>query len=77
MVAMGDFYFHDTPQALAVKSVMFGIRAHLLNMHAARTAPNRDPELRQWVEQCLKSKERTVAGTMSDDEFESTGSTFG
>ncbi len=41
-----------------------------LNMHAARTALNRDPELRQWVEQWLKSKERTVAATMTDEEFE-------
>ena len=41
-----------------------------LNMHAARMALNRDPELRQWVEQWLKSKERTVAGTMTDAEFE-------
>ena len=41
-----------------------------LNMHAARMALNRDPELRQWVEQWLKSKERTVTTTMSDEEFE-------
>ena len=41
-----------------------------LNMHAARTALNRDPELRQWVEQWLKSKERTGAATMTDEEFE-------
>lgn len=41
-----------------------------LNVHAARTALNRDPELRQWVEQWLKSKERTVAATMTDEEFE-------
>lgn len=41
-----------------------------LNTHAARTALNRDPELRQWVEQWLKSKERTVAATMTDEEFE-------
>lgn len=41
-----------------------------LNMHAARTALNRDPELRQWVEQWLKSKERTVIASMSDEEFE-------
>ncbi len=41
-----------------------------LNMHAARTALNRDQELRQWVEQWLKSKERVVSGTMSDEEFE-------
>jgi hypothetical protein len=39
-------------------------------MHAARTALNRDPELRQWVEQWLKSKERTVAANMTDEEFE-------
>jgi hypothetical protein len=39
-------------------------------MHAARMALNRDPELRQWVEQWLKSKERSVSTTMSDEEFE-------
>jgi len=33
-------------------------------------ALNRDPELRQWVEQWLKSKERTVTAAMTDDEFE-------
>ena len=41
-----------------------------LNMHAARMALNRDPELRQWVEQWLKSKERSVNTTMTDEEFE-------
>ena len=41
-----------------------------LNMHAARMALNRDPELRQWVEQWLKSKERTLNATMTDEEFE-------
>jgi len=41
-----------------------------LNTHAARTALNRDPELRRWVEQWLKSKERNVAVNMSDEEFE-------
>ncbi len=41
-----------------------------LNMHAARTALNQDPELRWWVEAWLKNKERTVAGTMTDEEFE-------
>ena len=41
-----------------------------LNMHAARMALNRNPELRQWVEQWLKSKERTVTATMTDAEFE-------
>jgi len=39
-------------------------------MHAARMALNRDPELRQWVEQWLKRKERTVTATMTDEEFE-------
>jgi hypothetical protein len=39
-------------------------------MHAARTALNRDPELRQWVEQWLKSKERSVATDLSDEEFD-------
>jgi len=39
-------------------------------MHAARMALNRDPQLREWVEQWLKSKERTVAATMTDEEFE-------
>ena len=41
-----------------------------LNMHAARMALNRDLELRQWVEQWLKSKERTLTTTMTDEEFE-------
>jgi hypothetical protein len=41
-----------------------------LNMHTARMALNRDPELRQWVEQWLKSKERIVTATMTDEEFE-------
>lgn len=41
-----------------------------LNMHAARMALNRDPELRQWVEQWLKSKERTLTTSMADEEFE-------
>lgn len=41
-----------------------------LNMHAARMALNRDPELRQWVERWLKNKERTVTATMTDAEFE-------
>jgi len=39
-------------------------------MHAARMALNRDPQLREWVEQWLKSKERTVAATMTGEEFE-------
>jgi len=41
-----------------------------LNMHAARTALNQDPELRRWVEAWLKDKERSVELTMTDEEFE-------
>ena len=41
-----------------------------LNMHAARMALNRDPELRQWAEQWLKRKERSVAANMTDEEFD-------
>lgn len=41
-----------------------------LNMHAARTALNNDPELRKWVEGWLKNKERTVKATMTGEEFE-------
>jgi hypothetical protein len=41
-----------------------------INMHAARMALNNDPELRQWVEAWLKSKERAVETTMTDEEFD-------
>jgi hypothetical protein len=41
-----------------------------LNMHAARTALNRDPQLRQWAEQWLKDKERRAQRAMTDEEFE-------
>jgi len=41
-----------------------------LNMHAARTALNRDPDMRQWVEQWLKNKEQMVTKNMTDEEFE-------
>lgn len=41
-----------------------------LNMHGARMALNRDPQLREWVEQWLKSKERQVAPGMTDAEFD-------
>jgi hypothetical protein len=41
-----------------------------LNMHAARTAMNRDPEVRQWVEQWLKNKERATVSNLSDEEFD-------
>ncbi|MDT5156185.1 MAG: hypothetical protein QOC99_2768 [Acidobacteriota bacterium] len=41
-----------------------------INMHAARTALNRDAELRQWAEEWLKSKERALQTSMTDEEFE-------
>jgi hypothetical protein len=41
-----------------------------INMHAARTALNRDPELRQWAEQWLKGKERAAQPALTDEEFE-------
>jgi hypothetical protein len=41
-----------------------------INMHAARTALNHDPELRRWVEQWLKDKERANQPTLTDEEFE-------
>ena len=41
-----------------------------LNMHAARTALNQDPKLRQWAEAWLKQRERSVNQAMSDEEFE-------
>jgi hypothetical protein len=40
-----------------------------LNMHAARTALNNDPELRKWVEGWLKDKERAAEPELTDDEF--------
>lgn len=41
-----------------------------ISMHEARTALNRDQELRDWAEQWLKSKERTAQGALSEVEFE-------
>ena len=41
-----------------------------MNMHAARTALNNDPELRLWVENWLKEKERTANQNLGDEEFE-------
>jgi len=38
-------------------------------MHAARTALNNDPAIRQWAEDWLKQKERAVQGAMTDEEF--------
>jgi len=41
-----------------------------ISMHAARTLLNNNQELRQWVEQWLKNKERSVRGDLTDAEFE-------
>ena len=41
-----------------------------LTMHAARTALNQDPTLREWAETWLKNKERLSQPGMSDAEFE-------
>lgn len=41
-----------------------------ISMHEARTALNRDPELREWAELWLKSKERAAEHALSDEEFE-------
>jgi hypothetical protein len=41
-----------------------------LNTHAARMTLNRDPEVREWVEQWLKNKERESVTNMTDEEFD-------
>jgi len=41
-----------------------------ISTHSARSAMNRDPDLRDWVEQFLKGKERAGQEQMSDEEFE-------
>jgi hypothetical protein len=41
-----------------------------LNTHSARMALNKDPEIRRWVEDWLKNKERGIAVNMTDEEFE-------
>jgi hypothetical protein len=41
-----------------------------INTHSARTALNRDPELREWVEHWLKNKERATVTSLTDEEFE-------
>ncbi len=41
-----------------------------VTMHAARTALNQDPTLREWAETWLKNKERSNQETLSDAEFE-------
>lgn len=41
-----------------------------ISTHSARSAMNRDPDLRDWVEQWLKDKERAVQQQMATEEFE-------
>lgn len=41
-----------------------------ISMHAARMALNRDPEVRDWVEQWLKNRERAAQDSLSEEEFE-------
>ena len=41
-----------------------------LNMHAARMALNRDSQMREWVEQWLKNKERAAVTDLTDAEFD-------
>ncbi|MBX3296239.1 MAG: hypothetical protein KF762_11075 [Acidobacteria bacterium] len=39
-------------------------------MHGARTALNRDPEIRAWAENYLKEKTRAEMSELSDEDFE-------
>lgn len=39
-------------------------------MHGARTALNRDPEIREWCENFLKDKLRNEMKDKSEEEFE-------
>ncbi len=41
-----------------------------ISTHAARMALNRDPDVREWVEQWLKNRERAAQDSLSDEEFE-------
>lgn len=41
-----------------------------INMHSARTAMNNDPEVRKWVENFLKQKERASQTEMTEEAFE-------
>jgi hypothetical protein len=41
-----------------------------LTMHAARTALNQDPDLRQWAESWLKNRERLKESALTDAEFD-------
>lgn len=39
-------------------------------MHGARTALNKNMEMREWCETYLKNKTKEEKGNMSDEEFE-------
>lgn len=39
-------------------------------MHGARTALNRDPEIRAWAENYLKERTRSEMPELSDEDFE-------
>lgn len=39
-------------------------------MHGARTALNRDPEIREWCENFLREKARAEMPEKNDEEFE-------
>lgn len=39
-------------------------------MHGARTALNRDPEIRAWAENYLKEKTRAEMPELSEEDFE-------
>jgi hypothetical protein len=41
-----------------------------ISMHMARTAMNRDPQVREWAEQFIKDKERRSVTAMTEEEFE-------
>ncbi len=41
-----------------------------ISTHTARTAMNRDPQVRDWAEEWLKKKERDAQPAMSPEEFE-------
>jgi len=41
-----------------------------INTHSARSALNRDPDLRDWAEQWLKDKEQAANPQMTPEEFE-------
>ena len=41
-----------------------------VNTHSARMALNQDDKLRQWAENWLKARERSVQTSMTDEEFE-------